>query len=169
MTNVDLSKVLEELYAANPETTKDQAVIHLVGEQGCSLNKAMNAYATFAKETGRTKTVVSHKEKALGWMEGEYSADEWSVSTVRECVARFQVTYGVTEATARGYTQAYSKKLGVSHPQEDPREAIFQWFKDHNGTADKDEFIEFATSIGRSRSNANEYWKGYELHLYLVG
>ena len=27
----------------------------------------------------------------------------------------------------------------------------------------------FAESIGRSKSNANEYWKGYELHLHLIG
>ena len=153
--------------------TRDEIIINLVSEHGLSLNAATKAYAAWAKEAGVSSAPVSHKEGALDQLRELYAEnmDGWTAQAVADHVVEFVADYEIAESTARDYCKAFSKEMEVDHPVANPREAIFQWFMD-NGTdhvADRDEFMDFAESIGRSKSNANEYWKGYELHLHLAG
>lgn len=150
-------------------TTDRTALIMAMVDKGASLNMATNGYSAFAKERGLTATIVSHKEEVLEGLSAEFDADSWTAEQVRIEVVNIVDGYGVAESTARDYCKAFSDLLGIEHPVADPRTAIFEWFKAQGADADKDEFLAYAKSLGRSRSNANEYWKGYELHLYLVG
>jgi len=148
---------------------RDAIIIGLVTDEGLSLNKATNAYGKYARDNGLVTTIVSHKTEAMAELRERYAVDNWTVADVRAATVDLEHNYGVAESTARDYCKAYSKELGVPYPVENPREAMFQWFKDNDGSATKEAFIEYAVKeLGRSRSNANEYWKGYELHLFLM-
>ena len=150
-------------------STRDEIIIALVTQDGRSLNSATNAYAQFAKTNGLTKAIVSHKEDALEHLYGNYPMSHWDVQAVKDAVVELVAMFNVQESTARDYCKAYSKIHNIAHPTLNPRTAIFEWFKEHDGTTDKKAFLDFAVNgLGRSQSNANEYWKGYELHLYLT-
>ena len=150
--------------------TRDQAIIILVTDHSHTLNKATKAYAEWAKEEGIAPTLTSHKDEVLTLLRGAYPKGKgWDAEAVKARVITLADHYGVAESTARDYCKAYSEELGVTHPVLNPREAIFEWFKAEGDTASKEAFMEFAVKeLGRSQSNANEYWKGYELHLFLV-
>lgn len=150
-------------------TNRDGIIIELVTGYGLSLNKATNEYAKYAKDNGLTSAIVSHKDDAMAYLADTYGIDGWDADAVRGAVVELQARYDVAESTARDYTKAYSDSMGMVHPTSNPRDLIFAWFKDNAKTATKEEFKAYAKSIGRSESNANEYWKGYELHLHLVG
>ena len=167
MTTSDYNTIIADLLAADLD--RDSIIIQLVTDHSVSINKATKLYGDYARENGLTAAIVSHKEDALALLKRTYSKKQWTAEAVKDAVIDLQELYGVAESTARDYCKAYSKALGVALPIVDPRHAIFNWFIAHDGTADKAEFIEFAvTELGRSKSNANEYWKGYELHLVLV-
>jgi hypothetical protein len=162
---------MQDLYtAAHAEgKTRDEMIIAAV-QDGNSLNAAIKTYATWAKASGISSALVSHKETALEDLSGEYGDGAMTVDEVRTAVAALQVTYDVAESTAKDYVRAHLDSNGHAWPVLNPREAIFAWFKSEGDTADHAEFITFACdTLGRSRSNANEYWKGFELHLHLVG
>ena len=162
----DLNKVIDALLAK--DATRDSIIIELVSKHELSLDKATKTYGAYARENGLTKTVISYKSEALDYLKSEYPKKKWDAKAVRDAILEIQDQYKVAESTARDYCKAYSETLGVALPMVDPREAIFDWFADNVGAA-KDEFIAFAVGeLGRSRSNANEYWKGYELHCELV-
>jgi hypothetical protein len=153
------------------DMTRDQVIIELVTAQGYTLNKATKAYAAYAKEHGLTAAIVSHKDAALDRLRQIYGdrQDNWTAQAVKDEIVEMAAEYEIAESTARDYCKAFSEELGVSHPVLDPRQAIFEWFREQGDSADKDEYMEFAVNeLGRSKSNANEYWKGYELHLYLI-
>ena len=153
----------------NEGNKRDDIIIAMVCDHKMSIDKATKLYAAYAKDHGLTKVIVSHKDAALEMLATEYPEDNWDASAVKHAIVDLVDQFGVAESTARDYCKAYSTDvLGVKLPTEDPRAAIFQWFVDHDGTAVKDDFIQFALELGRSRSNANEYWKGYELHLHLA-
>ena len=148
---------------------RDQVIITLVSEHGLSLNTAQDRWTTYARENGLTKAIVSRKAEALAWLSEQWDGYTVEPAAVQDAVVDLSEKFGVAESTARDYIKAYFKDLGQPVPAVDPRQQIFDWFKEQGDTADKDEFIDFAVNVvGRSRSNANEYWKGYELHLYLV-
>lgn len=159
--------------------SRDEVIIRAVSEGGMSLNAATKAYAEYAREHGLTRQTTSHKEAALDRLRelyGDRVLDEgaeavWTADTVRDEVIEMAAEYEVVESTARDYAKAFSEELGVAHPTSNPRERMFQFLidMDARGVADKEAFMEFAVGeLGRSRSNANEYWKGYELHLAIV-
>ena len=151
--------------------TRDEAIIELVTHQGYTLNKATKAYAAYAKEHGLTAAIVSHKEAALDRLREIYgdAQDNWTAQAVKDEVIEMAAEYEIAESTARDYCKAFSEELGVAHPILNPREAIFEYFKEHGDHVTKDGFMDYAVNeLGRSKSNANEYWKGYELHLYLT-
>ncbi len=148
------------------DQSRDQIIITLVTDHGCSLNKATKEYATYAKDNGLTTAATSHKQVALDWMEASY-AEVWDHETVVEAILKIQERYDVAESTARDYTKAYSELLGVEHPTLNPRQAMFDYLV-ANSDCTKDEFKAFATDLGRSPSNINEYWKGMELHRAIV-
>ena len=167
MTTTDYTATIATMIA--DDVNRDGIIIALVTEHGVTINKATKLYGDYARENGLTAAIVSHKADALDWISDTYGADQWTASAVKDAVIQIVYTYGVAESTARDYCKAYSKQLGMAMPVEDPRAAIFAWFKENDGTATKADFIEFAVEdLGRSKSNANEYWKGYELHLALV-
>ena len=154
--------------AHTADDTRDAIIIKLVTEHDLTLNAATKAYAAVAKDKGWTAAIVSHKEDALAYISDGYD-DTLSIKDARELIAYFQTEYGVAESTARDYVKAHCDATGTTYPVVNPREAIFEWFKQAGADADKKEFMEYATeTLGRSQSNANEYWKGYELHLYLI-
>ena len=151
--------------------SRDEIIVKLVAEQGYTLSKATKAYAAYAKSAGLTNAIVSHKEEALNWLKEQYddNPEEWTAQAVKDSVIELGDRHGIAESTARDYCKAYSQQLGVEHPVLDPRTAIFEWFKKHDGNCTKKQFLDYAINeLNRSRSNANEYWKGYELHEYLT-
>ena len=178
---MDYNNTIASLIADN--LSRDQIIITLVTEYGCTLNKAQNEYAAYAKAHNLSSAPTSHKEGALDALRELYADNMtgWTAMAVRDHVIEFQADYEIAESTARDYCKAFSDEMGVTHPVLDPRRCIFDWFKAHdltNPAADhyedldemKSAYIDFATNTcGRSRSNANEYWKGYELHLELEG
>jgi hypothetical protein len=169
-TTTTTAAIIATLYA-DGMTDRDTLILAAV-EDGASLNMATNAYAAFAKEAGITATVTSYKAEVLEGLSVEYDVDNWDADAVKEEVVRIVTGYSVAESTARDYCKAFSTLIGVVHPVLNPREAIFEWFRDmaaEGSPITKKGFMEYAKSLGRSQSNANEYWKGYELHLYLVG
>ena len=153
-------------------TSRDMAIITMVQELGYTLNKAQKAYADYAREAGIAPTVTSHKADALEWLSDRYTSESWDAMAVRESVVELQSEFEVAESTARDYTKAFSEQLGMDHPSENPRDIIFGWFKQRTTAGDvidKADFMDFAVNeLGRSQSNANEYWKGYELHIHLT-
>ncbi len=151
--------------------SRDEIIVKLVttGEK-FSLNKATKAYAEWAKEEGIAPVLTSHKDAALTELREQFDADSWDAKAVTDMVIVLADQFGVAESTARDYCKAYSEELGVTHPVLNPREAIFEWFATHEAAGDvtKESFMAYATKeLERSQSNANEYWKGYELHLFL--
>lgn len=146
--------------------SRDDIIVLLVTQKQMTLNAATKAYAAIAKESGWTSTIVSHKDDALAHISKQY--DTLDAATVKDLVIELVDEFDVAESTARDYIKAWCEQAGQEYPIENPREAIFAWFKAAGDTADKQEFMDFAESIGRSKSNANEYWKGYELHLHLI-
>jgi hypothetical protein len=149
--------------------TRDQIIIALVTTYAVSVNKATTAYAAYAKANGLTTALVSYKTEALAYLDNLGGA--WDADTVADAVIDLQDKFGVAESTARDYTKAYSDLLGVPHPIRDARELMFSWLIAHAGHDPVDmkaKFKEYATDLGRSPSNINEYWKGYELHLAIV-
>lgn len=152
--------------------TRDQIIIGLVGE-GMSLNGATNAYASYAKVNGLTASVSSHKDEALEYLADAYPIDDWTPTAVTRAVVEITDKFSVAESTARDYCKAYSKQLDVEHPVADPRAAMFQWIIDNVDHMSREElrkeFIRYATvELGRSKSNANEYAKGLDLHFAIV-
>lgn len=181
MTNQTHNQIIEQLVADNQD--RDAIIIQLVSEHDLSLNKATKVYAEYAREHGLTRQATSHKEGVLDGLREKYArideetgdayAEGWTARAVADEVVEIVADYGVAESTARDYCKAFSTELGIDHPVLNPREAIFAWFLEREQAGDvvqKDEFLAYATDeLGRSKSNANEYWKGYELHLHLVG
>lgn len=155
--------------------SRDLIIIGLVTEHNLSLSKATDTVAKYYKDNGLSKVIVSHKDAALELLAIRYESDQWDHKAVADAVLDLQAEYGVAESTARDYTKAYSSEvLKVPHPKLDPRLAIFEWFRDVAPTLEgdmthrKEVYMEYATKeLGRSKSNANEYWKGYELHMFL--
>ena len=167
------NEVREAILAAhNADLNRDGIIVGLVSNLGLTLNAATKAYAEVAREEGWTTALVSHKEAALAFLRDAYPRPIWTAVAVRESVIDLKDRFGVAESTARDYARAYSEELGVDHPVEDPRTAMFNWLIENDGM-DVEEmkaaFKEYARDLGRSDSNINEYWKGYELHLHLIG
>ena len=152
--------------------SRDAAIVELVTLHSMTLNAATKAYAEWAKEEGIAPTLTSHKAEALDALRGAYPKGKgWDAKAVKDQVITLADQYGIAESTARDYCKAFSEELGMTHPVLNPRDAIFAWFKDQGDEAVKEEFMAFATDpdgLNRSQSNANEYWKGYELHLFLI-
>ena len=108
----------------------------------------------------------------------EFTVDSWDAAAVKRAAIDLAHDYGVAESTARDYCKAFSKLLGVEHPVADPRAVMFAWFRDVAPTMELDDrkaafkaycgdASNFDDGKPRSSSNINEYWKGYELHLFL--
>jgi len=153
--------------------SRDAVIIKLATDHGMTINKATNEYAAYAKEAGLTSSVTSHKDAALESLATGYQPENWTAKAVKDAILDLVELYGVAESTARDYCKAYSKQLGVDHPVEDPRAAMFQYLVDHAPHMSYDElkagFKAYAKDeLGRSPSNINEYWKGYDLHLALM-
>ena len=151
---------------------RDKIICALITSGECSLNGATKAYAAYAKSTGMTSAVVSYKKDAAAWLESKYAGSGWDASAVTESVVELQEEFAVAESTARDYCKAYSEELGVVHPVANPRQQMFQYLADNKDHVDydtlKENFKLFGLSIGRSKSNINEYWKGYDLHVFLT-
>ena len=163
-TAIDINDVIHAEY--DNEMTRDQIIVLLVTEHALTLNAATKAYAALAKELGWTVALVSHKDEALSYIHERF--DTLTATDVKSLVIDIAAEFSVADSTARDYIKAWCEAAGQAYPIDNPREAIFAWFKDAGDTADKKEFMAFADGLGRSQSNANEYWKGYELHLHLI-
>jgi hypothetical protein len=170
MSNLNLAVSI--VSAHTDGSTRDQIIINLHTEHGLSLNAATRLYADTAKAEGWTSATVSHKESALAYLRDRYEASTWDSTAVSEMVIELSSEYEVAESTARDYTKAFSKAINVAHPTTDPRTLMFQYLIDNASDMAYDDlkagFKTYATDLGRSASNINEYWKGYDLHLALV-
>ena len=149
--------------------SRDTAIITMVTEHGLTLNKATQTYAEMAKDQGITQS--SKKADAAEYLAGQYE-DEWDAKDVSDAIVELVDDLGVTASTARDYCKAHSEAMGWEHPSSSPREAMFEWLIANDGTdvpTMKKAFKAYAKkTLGRSESNINEYWKGYELHLALI-
>lgn len=170
--NDSMVAVLDGMMGDN--LTRDAIIIRLVSEHGLTLNKATATYQEYAKDKGISKALVSKKDEAFEYM-ASLNDVEWDDSKwISDLMHDLRGEFGVAESTARDYIKAYAKEKGIIIPSADPRADLFVWLKVNDGTYDdvakmKEAFIEFGTALGRSRSNLNEYWKGYELHLFIMG
>jgi hypothetical protein len=169
MNNSD--QIAQIIAARAADQTRDQIIIGLVGNEGMTLNAATKLYADTARTEGWTSQVVSHKADALVYLISNYG-DDWNADEVAAAVIELVDKYGVAESTARDYCKAHSYNSGITHPTSDPRALMFQYLIDNAGTdydTLKAGFKEYASEeLGRSPSNINEYWKGYDLHLALT-
>ncbi len=150
------------------ELNRDTAIITAV-QSGMTLNTATHHYAAWAKSKGLTSVIVSHKSEALEFLADTYG-ETFGLDEVRETLPVIAERFSVAESTARDYAKAYCEQIGVEYPVVNPRDAIFAWFKTTESVT-KETFMAFAmdeSGLNRSQSNANEYWKGYELHLHLI-
>ena len=158
-------------FSFTQDKTRDMNIIAAV-QDGQTLNAATKAYASWARDLGiGGLQIISHKAEALVYLSGEYGDAEMSIDAVRTAVASLQAAYEVAESTAKDYVRAHLDKNGHEWPVINPRDAMFAWFKTEGDSADHEAFIAFATDpkgLNRSRSNANEYWKGFELHLHMI-
>jgi hypothetical protein len=150
--------------------SRDEIIIHLVVSEGITINKATAEYAKIAKEQGWTKAVVSHKESAVAHL--TQTVTDWTYEDMVSHAIQLVEMYGVTDSTARDYCKAYSKAQGIKHPVRDDRALMFDFLLENAGM-EYDElkaaFKAYAKDeLGRSASNINEYWKGYDLHLALT-
>ena len=152
-------------------SARDAIIIGLVTEFDISINKATKEYATVARAEGWTVAATSHKEDALAVLASQYTIGSWDHQAVTDSVIELAARYDIAESTARDYTKAFSKSLDVVHPVLDPRAAMFEYLIENSPHMSYDElkdgFKAFAKSLGRSPSNINEYWKGYDLHVAL--
>lgn len=168
MTDVNYVDLIVAARAA--DKSRDDIIMEIY-ETGKSLNAATKIYARIAKQQGYTTAIVSHKAEALELLRADY-ADGWDAQAVARAVVDLVAKFGVAESTARDYSKAHSEYLGVAHPTADPRAAMFQFLIDNAPHMSYDElkgaFKEFALDLGRSPSNINEYWKGYDLHIALT-
>lgn len=171
MTSYNTTERLDTLL--QEEATRDTMIITLVTEGKMTLNAATKAYGVWAKANGMVTTKVSHKESVMDlWRDDYPDGAGWTAQAVRDEAIEMASRFDIAESTVRDYAKAYSEELGVDYPVINPRTAMFQWLKDHDGDEViqmKADFKEYATEeLGRSASNINEYWKGYELHLFLM-
>ncbi len=151
------------------DLTRDQIIILLVTDHAMSLNLATKAYAAVAKHHGWSTALTSHKDDALIFIDGVQDGTEITVDDIKPLVLDLQDKFEVADSTARDYIKAWCESAGQAYPVANPRELIFAWFIDHATTATKEAFMAYAVGdLNRSQSNANEYWKGYELHLAIV-
>jgi hypothetical protein len=153
--------------------TRDGIIIHLVSDGNRTLNFATNAYAAYARENGLTKTIISHKSEALEYLADMYPLDKWTPDAVLDAIAYLADEYGVALSTARDYCKAYSDTLGIPLPNTDPRAAMFTYITENINHKSRDElragFLDYAVNtLGRSKSNANEYAKGLDLHFHII-
>lgn len=149
--------------------SRDDIILILYREKDMSLNAATKAYAKVAKEHGWTTALTSHKDEALIFISDEMGGSEMTVEDIKPMVVEIQDRFDVADSTARDYIKAWCDEAGQAYPVANPRELIFAWFIAHAKSATKEEFMDYAVEeLGRSQSNANEYWKGYELHLAIV-
>lgn len=155
------------------KVSRDQIIISMMSKYDYTLNKATQTYGKYAKANGLTSTVASHKDAAIKFLETVNLTRPWDAHTVKDSVIDMIDKFGIAESTARDYAKAYSEKLKVEHPVEDPRAMIFAWVVANVNHMSRDELkkglIEYACGpLGRSRSNANEYAKGLDLHFAIM-
>lgn len=152
---------------------RDGVIIELVSGGDYTLNSATNAYAAYARANGLTRAVVSYKDDALAQLTEKYADGGWNPQAVLDEMANLQEDYGVADSTARDYCKAYSDSIGVPLPSVDPRAAMFDWITANLPHMGRDElrkaFLKYAVEdLGRSKSNANEYAKGLDLHFHIM-
>lgn len=155
----------------NAGKSRDEIIIHLVTTHGLSLNAAIKAFAEVSQSSTGGK--VNVKAEALAYLSATFNKANWNLAAVQEAVAYCQAEWGCAESTARDYTKYHSEILGVVHPSANPRELMFKWLVENRSEmsydAMKTAFKAYAGDVlGRSSSNINEYWKGYDLHLAIL-
>jgi hypothetical protein len=164
------TQMIADMVAAS--STRDDIIVALHGD-GLTLNKSMKLYADYAREHGLTTATVSRKPEALTYLAGACTDEAgWTAECIRDAVIDLQAEFDVAESTARDYCRAYTELMQWTYPVTDPRTAMFEYLIEHAG----DEYEELKVSfklyateeLGRSASNVNEYWKGYDLHLALT-
>lgn len=159
------------MYTFIKADSRDTNIIAAYAAKDGTINAITKAYAKWAKAEGISTSLVSYKEEALELLAAEFP-DGIQIADIIGAVGLIEGQYGVVESTAKDYIKAYLHGRGEVYPVSDPRAMIFEWFKLAGDEADHDEFIAWACDedgLNRSRSNANEYWKGFELHLHLIG
>lgn len=148
-------------------STRDEIIIAMVMTDKMSINAATKAYAAVAKAEGWSTGLTSYRDEAAAYL-GNH-CQSITVDEMHRLKPMLMDEFGVAESTATDYLKAHCELLGEAYPVLNPREAIFAWFKTTKDIT-KEGFMDYAVGeLGRSQSNANEYWKGYELHLHLVG
>jgi hypothetical protein len=175
LTTTDVTSLITSLYDTDGVHGRDTLIMAVMTHHGATLNMATKAYGAFAKERGLTTTIVSHKDEAIAFLaEHPDYRTMTHPSDVANAVIDLTDTFGVAESTARDYVKAYCDKQGIEMPNKDPREDIFNHLRANRQLWDEDydtakaEFIDYVCgTLGRSRSNANEYVKGMDLHLFL--
>lgn len=163
MTN--LTTVIET--GLNEEKSRDEIIIELVTKHDLTISKATKEFAGYLKDNGLSMN-TSCKADALEYITEHMSGQEIETGDIKPLVVELMDQFKVADSTARDYIKAWCEQEGQTYPVANPRQAMFDFLVANAGTVTKEEFKEFGKSLGRSDSNINEYWKGYELHLAIV-
>lgn len=156
------SYTLDQMVEAHGEgTSRDDIIVAMIGS-GMTLNKAVQTYAAYAKEAGIETGKRSRKPEALELI-GELDGTETAVD-LGERITKVVEQLGVTKDTARGYIKGVYETNDWTMPAVgSASEEMLEWLVE-NHDCTQDEFKTFASGLGRSSSNINEYWKGMTLH-----
>ena len=166
----DYQAIAETVFNAAVEAgdTRDGTIIKMV-QEGLSLNMAQNVYKDLAKAAGLTKGRVGHKKEALEFIANANVGITDSEARL-ELKAALDSEFGVSPGTAHDYIRAYAAQhgvdLGTSRSGED-NDAIYDYIVANPGM-DKPMFREFMESLGRSKGNIDETWRGILLARKLI-
>lgn len=151
--------------------TRDEIIIAMVqADDNISLNMAQNVYKDKAKLAGISKARVGHKPQALEHIaaSGVDILDEQARLALKSELA---TTFEVSNGTAHDYIRAYAVQEGIElnlgGPIGQGSEEIYEFIVANPGM-DKPVFREFMESMGRSKGNIDETWRGVILARKLI-
>lgn len=160
MSNMEIAEQVFEEHTDKGET-RDQIIIAMV-MAGISLNSAQNYYKEIAKEKGLIRPRLGHKKEAMQFIV-ESGVDILNDEARSELKRALSDTFEVSLGTAHDYIRAYATDAEIALPSMGPKgqnnEEIYQFIV-NNPTIDKPGFRDFMDSLGRSKGNVDETWRG---------
>lgn len=167
----DFQAIAQTVFNAGVESgaSRDETIIKMV-QEGLSLNMAQNVYKDLAKEAGLTSARTGHKAAALVFIKERgvnLLDDDARAELKKDLVAEFGVSTGTAQDYIRAHATLYDIQLpsftvGSQHAQD-----IFDFIVANPGM-DKPTFRDYMVSIGRSKGNIDETWRGVVLARKIV-
>ena len=162
----DYQATAETVFNAGVEAgdDRDSIIIKMV-QEGLSLNMAQNIYKDLAKAAGITKGRVGHKAEALDFIkeQGVNLLDEEARLQLKaDICSKFGVSPGTAHDYIRAHAALYEIELNLGGPIGKNNEEIYEFIVANPGM-DKPMFRDFMETLGRSKGNIDETWRGVVL------